>query len=662
MRLIEKLAAAACSVVVTLALSGCATPTWFEKSWKTPVDKRLQEETVSQTLKAFNEMGTPNVLASVSLPAVEPVILANLKDEGVVNLSLTGDDQVLRIDAKFKRHFTRNDLAESERPKYPDFNILVQGQIAAHGYAAISHDDSKNELAVRLKPAVVDVKVQKIRINGAGTANILEGATTLLLNVLKGKITEELGKQPLLNVKLHAAGLDSAAIAKTLTGLLGDGSNVTVQPFGPAVRLWRAMYIVDSDRLTVTANVLPGEAPNPAYASKPVNKFDDLIDRLAGITAEEFDAPESEDDYYVLVQKRLPADIVNYIAAKGAVCGNASVLSKKFSFSEKITLPNGSDLSCKKSVECGGPSPCKFSYQQDTRNCYRCLVPSPKICTKWFGKRKCVGGGGCITKGDDPVCVAAREGQNAINLAAANTSKAACDARVATEVAACQSKAAAEKALCDTGRTALQAIAQNGDFARISGNVDIDAAGVKACLRELTIAPDLKTVNVKVEATGAAKVKLDATYTPLNVVGTLTCLAPWGASQTFAVSTRGLLETTGSITERRAKEGELGLDYGVKTKAVPLTVSPSPLKLILDNKDMQLKCTAAWLAQPLLIAIAPALPLLPDSMDFPIKDIKGQLNVSIPAVQIPGAAEHKPEVRLTDKAIMVSGDIKVKTD
>ena len=374
-----------------------------------------------------------------------------------------------------------------------------------------------------------------------------------------------------------------------------------VAPF----KLSGVAWLINNDQLTSLVSLYPLDysgAPDTA----PVEKTFSAIERRVGDMLDHaFEIPDRESTSWVAVRKDLLASVMNSGVSQAKACVTVTAESPKQTVSDKIKLPNGLGISCVSSRDCTPNRQCSFDASHDTRDCSTCLVPSPRICTWTPWGTKCVGGGGCVTKGNDPICETAKAAQNLVYIADANLRKADCDRLRETERATCDIEKVGERTLCETKKLRLTSIAATGNFANVDTETQFKTNGLKVCLRDFTLSSNFDKVQFALDVSGEASADIGVKFTPLDIVGHLTCLFPWNKSQTFKASLRDSRLLISSDITLVTEGEEARADFAIAALPVKARLQPSPTEYLLNNPEMILSCPIASGIQPLTLGLAP---------------------------------------------------------
>ena len=173
----------------------------------------------------------------------------------------------------------------------------------------------------------------------------------------------------------------------------------------------------------------------------------------------------------------------------------------------------------------------------DTRNCSACLVHNP------FG--------GCVVRGNDPICEASKAAQNAGYA----TAKADCEAKKSAakadcerikgqgkldcerlktqEKAQCETEKEGQRLACETEKGAVVALHHTGNI----GNVDGSVAGtgsLRLCFQDVDLSAALDKLTMTLVASGSAALGTHFKFVPLDVGGHILCPFEWTADKVTA--------------------------------------------------------------------------------------------------------------------------------
>ena len=104
-------------LMTLLLLTGCGDSLTKMVNAKFPpitVDEQRQAA-INSTAQALAKLATPNIGVGVSMSdATAALLTEQLKKQGVVKLSLRGDEQLLRVSVDFARQFSKEDAGDNQ--------------------------------------------------------------------------------------------------------------------------------------------------------------------------------------------------------------------------------------------------------------------------------------------------------------------------------------------------------------------------------------------------------------------------------------------------------------------------------------------------------------------------------------------------------------------
>lgn len=641
-----------------LVLTGCENAVTKAVNTALPpvnIDQQRQEA-IASTAKALSAMQGPNVALGVDFDDANATLFTEaLRKEGVTALSVTGDEQLLIVKASFKRTFSAKDAGDDAALKAalgaatPTIAGSVEVYTGISGSVTAEKDSPKLDL--RILPGVSRVAVDKVEIAGVDATKITDPIVKLL-NRYRDNITGELTRAPFARYSVPAVAPETLDLAKMLQPKKQD-PNVKVTVTGNPVDVdahWDGVaWLITSDQLTGVLQISSKVGPKPKDALAIEPTYGGIRGQFDGIVQDSFGLTSLPSKTWVAVRRDLLAFTVNDALSKAQLCASFEA-NTKTKADKKIPMPGPEGISCSMDMTCNGSQSCSWDASKDTRNCHRCLIYSPQICA--FGR--CVGGGGCITEGNDPICEAAKAAQNLYYANEANVRKAACDARNTAEIGACQIEKNGRKALCDAGKEALTALRKTGNLANFSAEATIKSEGAQVCLRQFNLGGNLESLNLAIEVQGKAKADVDIEFIPLDL-GHAICQFPVKKSQPFTAELReSLLSTAADVKLVTNKEGQAFLDYTTAETKVKARLSPGPTEFLLKSPEIAFKCPIVGLLAPLVVVATPFVPELRGEIDHTIAKEQRSLELPLPKPDVEGG-KMKLEPLVTAKAIGVYG-------
>ena len=658
-RLVAWAMIAACAL-----LAGCADPIaqYVNKKWP-PVDVTQQRQAaISSTAKALGTLTTPNIAFAVNFADAQKLVYSqDLKDLGVTRLTLSGDRQLVRLDVEFSHRFTaadarqNADLAKILAEHTPE--VVGSVTVFMGVVAGLVTEKLMSRLEVHLLPSVGEVRVKRIKLQGGVDVTVVGEALTGLLNQYKDNISGELSRQAFASFSIPALSQTSLDLRQSfhLAGPSGTASiEVQADPITVPFKLTGLAMMVTDDQLSGLVQLSPlASMPGPLAPLEAT--FDAIRKRMRDLTAHAFEVPDADTTNWIAVRRDLVAAAMNSVTAQANACVTAAVDVPTQHTSNTVKLPNGAGIDCTPNLACNVRT-CSFELSHDEQNCHGCLVASPRVCVPTPWGQKCIGGGGCVTEGNLPWCEAAKAAQNAIYLADANQRKAACDAGAVADRAVCETEKTGIKALCEAGKGALNAIAHTGNFANIDTDTHLRTGGMKICLRDFNMSTDLDKVQFALDVTGQAQADINVKFTPLDIMGHLTCQFPWSKAQTFDASLRQSRLGIASDLRLVMDGDKAKVNFATVELPIQAHLSPSPMEYLVNSPAMILSCPIMRGIAPLVVVMTPFIKELRGDIDTTLPSYKGSLDLALPS-QTVGGYTLRGVARPTELALVVVGTV-----
>jgi hypothetical protein len=669
-------------IVALFTLSGCDDPvSKYINAKFPPVSKENQRQLAIQTAAdALERMHAPNIAASIYLPPLNNFLLNDeLKSIGVHSISLSGDDQLIETTIQFKRRFTESDTDNENLKKIfklisPEFEGTIVGYMGIT--SASLNDAAAPKLELRLLPGVTQVKITNINIptsmsrgmlfdlikNSFSISETIAGdLLTSFFGTYRDNINGILAKQPFTVVDIKQLSNQPnylASNASTAPSKTGLNLTVAAQPFIVPVRLDGLAWSVRNDRLSVVLKLSQRDAPLPERVGSIDRTAESVIGQVEGHIQTRLDVGEMKTSNWVAIQKELLAFSLNSVMQQAQICGIASGETRSRS-EVKIPMPDPPEGTCTSSRNCDSSRQCSFSANRDTRNCNTCLVHrpvicAPKICSPWGG---CIGGGctngGCAQEGNDPICEASKAAQNIIYDADANLRKADCDRLRLQEESACRVEVATSETLCNVGKAALIALKRTGNFANLDAETSVSSNGLSVCLKDFSISSGLNQMAATANVKGEVQASLDIKFTPLDIVGHLTCQLPWSAAQSYTARVDDSsipLRASIQFDTNNAEKAQMLINLE-STSETKLSITPPPGRFFTNNPQIQLSCSGLNFLSPLILNLAEFVPIGDGHIN--LGKLKETLKVEIPSPKIKmGETELSLRLRETPKALV----------
>jgi len=450
--------------------------------------------------------------ANAELKKITKVNVAASIDEAGANLVIA---QQLKVDGKF------------QNPKFKLANQAVDGTIQFVGpltLPAIGTIDLVADLHARMATSV--------QIDTAQSTDFKIGFAVTALEIRNLKATRN-GK-PLVGV---LAGLAEAAVngillpAQTLlshielrlpTTLTTEielkpsqrpGLSTTFEPKQTGAKLTFAgfSHIIDNGRLIAVLQE-GGVAASAAGQSKTDfatfrGEFQNKL-TAGGI------GWMNEGQLSAYVDRELIKSLIGRVMRTGPICMNAKVNDLPLAFGTKVKLPATESIDCTPTRDCTPKGDCRQSMEcAQTQECRACVVPRP-----W---------GGCAVWGNNPACELGKVQRKAACEAEKEGRRIKCEADKTTQKAACEALKSSEKVACEGFKGTYDAIRRTGaDYANVDSKDFLVNGAAKVCLNELSFDPMALRLTGKLQIAANARASGHVKFTPLNIVGHVSCFAP----------------------------------------------------------------------------------------------------------------------------------------
>jgi hypothetical protein len=632
-----------------LALSGCG------KSLTTLVNAQFPPITVDQqrqsaidtSADALTALAAPNLALGLVFSDVNKVVLTDdLKQAGVKKLNVSGDKQLVKIEADFDRQFDAADGGKSEdlvaalgtlKPAISGSVVLYAGLTGA----VANSDSGTSVLNVRVLPALSTVKVDKLTVAGKFDETKAVDALVSLLTRYKDNISGELSRNPMTSVVVPALASKpydlSGPIQIKGTGLKGVAV-VSAHPITAPFKLDGIAWLVANDHLTALVQLTPVALTAPPLPTKIGHTYENIENRMKEIVTGVLEVPSADTQTWVAVKKDVVSYAANTLSAQAGACVTATVDAQAQHISQKIPMPNGAGIDCSTTRSCDPPRHCTFNANHDTRDCSACFLSA-------FGR--------CQVHGNDPTCEAGKKFQNTIYDADANLRKADCDRLNATDVASCQAQVAGEVALCKTKKQALDALGHTGNFANLDVDARVATSNMNICLRDFALSPGLDHLQFALNVEGSAAAHIDLKFVPLDA-GHIVCAADWSKSQDFTASLRdsriGISANSVVITDANGTHADFTVDkLDIKAK-----LSPGPTEFLLKSPELLIKCPLLAFTAPTLITLTPFIPALQGNIDYSVPEQKASFQLPMTSQKVAG---HEVVVTVTQTKLALVGAV-----
>jgi len=637
-------------ISLLFALGGCSDPLTKLVNSKFPPITAEEQRTaaINSTADALAKVHVPSLGFGVSLPdATTGLFNDTLRKSGVTKLKLDGDKQLIRLELAFDRKFTEADAGDSK-----DLEKIL-GAVKPHiaggltiyaGLAgAVATGSQFPQIELRFLPSISTVKVDKIELAQDYDVTAAGVAIAALLNKYRDNISGELTRSTLTRVTVPAMADKPVDFNKTFE-IKGGGAQATVvtstSPITIPFRLESLAWLVTDNRVNALVQLVPAESPPVPPIAVVDHTYAEVKDRFESHLKESLAVPKPEKTW-VAVRKDVIAVAMNSVVRQAGLCVTASAEVPNQHSVNQIKLPDGMGINCTPTKACDLRE-CKFEANHDERNCGgACIIPQ-------------LFGGGCVLRGNDPLCEAAKKGQNDLYTTAANLRKLDCDRLAAQEKLMCEGEKTGTKLLCEGKKEALNALARTGKF----GNLDIDASmktnNMKVCLKDFTMSTALDRLQFTLDVQGSAEAKVNVKFVPLDIVGHIACVMDWSKEQTFNASLRdsrvGIASGIRLVTDGTGARAEAKVDkLRVKAK-----LDPGPTEFLLKSPELLLKCPVLAAVAPTAVLLTPFVPQLRGEIDYNLPEQQMSMKLELPEQDVAGR-KLTVEVSSTAVSLVVTG-------
>jgi len=662
-------------LVTVLFLSGCGDPVTKLVNEKFPpinIDQQRQTA-IDTTAEALSSLQFPNIAFSVQISDAEKALYTeNLRKQGVTELKLSGDKQLVHIHVKFNKIFTEVDVSDNDhaRKVLATLRPEISGRIDAYtgvSGAVVSGAVTVPELQLRLLPGLSRVEVEKIKVADKVDATQIGEALAVLLTKYRDNITGELVRAPFSQITVPAIANKPSELSQALK-IVSPGTafkvNVNANPVSVPVKLKEIAWLVEENQITAILQLSPLAATPPMSAIKVDKTFEAINGQINGFVSSSFGVKNRSDGTWVAVRKELIATSMNSAVSQAGACLSA-VGSSHQKAKSKVPMPSGDGINCSSDRNCESNRSCSFSANKDERDCKTCILSrpvicAPKVCAPSWAGGGCVGGGctggGCAQEGNDLLCEAAKAAQNAIYLTDANLRKADCDRLRAMETAGCQVEELGKKTLCETGKATLNALRKTGNFANIDVESDIKSDNLNVCVRDFSLSSGLDNVAFNLDVAGQTMADVNVKFVPLDIVGHLACQFPWQEKQRFSAELRDSRVGVNSAIKIDTSKEKAHINFAIDAMTIKAKLSPGPTEFLLRSPNMTVSCAGLNLIKPLVVTLTPFLPVLRGDIDHKIdkQDVSFEIPLPVPKVGDFGMRVVASE---TPKSLVLSGSL-----
>lgn len=564
----SKFSSLATLVTVSFILVGCGDPVQDYVNAKfPPVTADAQQQTALKTAVAtLHELDSPNLAFGAPLVQLSDFVLSQVAAQGIKDIRLSGDGQLLKAEIDFDRVFDaatdtpQGKLIHELKPNISGTLVIFAGLTSSVSNVA----DSTGVLDLKILPAFRRLHVEKLTIRGTYDTSKLGDAVVSILNRYADNVTGILSNLSVMQIKVPVtfAAAKNPSQLVSIRGTAFQGAvNIMGHPIAAPVRLRGVAWLVANNRITGLAELISVSGGVQAGAGPTVQGTNDALSAaFAKALSDGFAIKQIPDTVWAAVRKDIVAFSINAAFRQAGFCANAIGLIPRQEFSQQIKFPDETSVDCTPTRDCTPKRNCDVAKSHDDRNCSACIVRKP-----W---------GGCAIRGNDPFCEGQKAARNKIYDADYSARKLDCERLKSQEKLQCESEKAGQKALCETGKEALKRLARTGKFANIDGSFQGNAS-LRVCVTEVAVASDLSSIHATLDLAGNASGSLHVKFVPLDIVGNLACQVPWTEDQHVAAM---IPQDTVSVNSNiKLEAGSDGPKFVFKTE-------PTSVKLKLRSR------------------------------------------------------------------------------
>lgn len=603
---------------------------------------------IATTAETLAIVTAPNLAFAVPTTDLETALDTEpIKVLGISKVRLRGDDGLLRIEAAFDRRFdtepseslTNQGLLQRLRPQVTGRIVIFAGVTSAA--APVAGD----ELHLELLPVFSSIAVDEVVVAKQTDVTPIGELLAKLLSRYADNVTGELARSPLMDLKVPTTFIDSVDPSSSIhVEDRGGRADITIgaSPVDSPVRLLGLATLITKERVAVVGQLVPVSSPDPSPGTPVSPTFSNVKQAFQDAVDRSFQLPAIPDGPWFAIRKDLIASSLNAILKQAAVCVAASGETEQ-QLRNEIRFPDESSVDCSPTRNCSPTRACDFEPCRDTRNCKVCLLRNPFR-------------GNCVQEGNDPFCEGAKAAENLRCAAEAAGKKLDCERLKEQARVACELEKGVEKGLCETGKEALGRLARTGKFGILEAGVRAKADDLRVCMKSFELSPDLSNVRLGLAIDGEAAVDVSMKFTPLDIVGHLTCQAPFTESRSFHASLRRSDVTVESTIRLTSDDGGAHATFQVQENTLPVRLQPGPTEFLLTSPNMALACQGLNLVKPLVVGLTPFVPQLRGEIDQKVKEKEVTFDVAVPEQRV-GDLSVKGTVRVSPSALFLFGAV-----
>jgi hypothetical protein len=584
-----------------------------------------RHQAISSAAGALSTLNAPNIAFGARTDDLETTLsTAPLRELGIRRVRVRGDDELLRIEGEFSHRFVDAGPDASAETKALLIRLSPEVSGEAVIYAGITSATTSNaphetELHLKLLPVFHSIRVKSVVLEGKADVSIIGNLLEDLLNRYADNVTGELARSPIMDVVVPTGFSDTLDVSRAIRVVSRDIDaqvKIEAQPVTSPVRLLGVAWLVTDRSVSGLAQLVPVDSAIVGPTVGAPLTYPEVKRNFERLVADSFQLPQEPEGPWFAVRKDLVASIVNAAVSQAAACVSARGEARE-QLSQRIAFPDETTVDCTPTRDCSPRRSCDFEPCRDTRSCNRCLVTNPST-------------GGCVQRGNDPACEIAKAVENERCRVEAAGRRLDCERLKAQEKATCELEKSGEKVLCEAGKEALKRLARTGKFGDVEAGVNARTENFRICMRSFALTPDLTAVRAKLDVEGNASGDVSLKFTPLDIVGHLTCQAPFTENRSFQGALRNSEVTIASDLRLAAGAGAATVQFNVQPTTFSVRLQPSPTEILLTSPNMALACHGLNLLRPLVVSLVPFIPELRGEFDYEAKQQDVAVDLILP--------------------------------
>ena len=575
--------------LLVLSLTGCGEnllEKYIDEKWPPVSLEDHRKEALANLASNLTSIQYPTIAFGLDLEFASQLLYSDeLKEKGITNLNLTSSNQFVETLAEFDTPI--GPLSNDDTLKR--LNPIIKGKVKLFFGVTSAYNEQANKVNIKLLPNLHEISIDSITIEGDYEVPVVGDLIVNFLNKYADNISGELSRQEVMFIEIPSSYTDEIRLSETLKKpSFGKGTSVTIsdQPIKPPYKLTNIITLAHNNQLIGMIELYDEnlyEIEDKIFDSPTQDDtFETLFGKYQKIESIVFTGRDNSNTTWLGVRKDLIAHLLSNTLNQAQLCTSITA-EKRVKSSEKIELPDGAGIDCSPNRDCTPTRNCSFVANKDTRSCNRCLV------SNLFG--------GCIVRGNDPFCEAAKASQNAIYQADAAGKKIDCERLKTQKKITCEAEKSAEKILCESKKAIIDVIGRTGNFANIDTNTLI-GGNANLCLTNSTFNSTLDTLNSVIRVSGKVRVDVGFKFVPLDIVGHLTCPFPWTEDYNVTATIKEQSIPIDAKIEISVENGSGKYTYKVASLSLEVGLNPTPAELlieILESTNMNMACTVTML-------------------------------------------------------------------